>query len=202
MGIALALPFLIGLPASLAYQGMLGRDLARPARVPLARQAMLAPALQTLTLHSFLVLAAGVVLLRLEHIALPALTTYGPLQVSAVAIGAAVVLLLLFLLAIALPYRSGLTIWRAARLDALAQQQADLAARLERFAPEPANDQDIAAIQYDVARLQYLTLQEQSVRRERRWPFGLRDQFFALVIVLIASLLLENGLLYVPQWLK
>ncbi len=202
VGVLLALPLLVALPALLIYQGMLGRELARgTARPPQMRQVALGGALPVLAFVTLLGLAGLLAVARhVPALTQPLLVTrYG--QLTPLAPAALAIIVLLYLLAVAFPYARGTRRWRQARLDEVEAQQREVAVRLDRLAPEPALAEDVPTVQYDVARLQYLKLQEEDFKRTRASPYGVAAAFFALVVVAGAALVLDNGFIWAARTL-
>jgi outer membrane murein-binding lipoprotein Lpp len=194
-GVVLALPILVALPALLIYQGMLAREMARGTpRPPQQRRVVLGSALPVLTFWTLVGLAGVLALAR----AIPALmqsfvvTQYG--QISPVAPLAGGIVVALYLAAVGIPFAVGTRRWRLAKLNDLAAQRRDLSARLAALAPDPALADDVTTAQYDVARLQYLRLQEDDINRIAPTPERPAALVLAFVIIALVALLLDNGL--------
>jgi hypothetical protein len=203
VGVLLALPLLVALPALVIYQGMLGRELARgAARPPQMRRVALGGALPVLAFLTLLGLAGLLAAARyVPTLTQPLLVTrYG--QVTPLAPAAFGIIVLLYLLAVAFPYAAGTRRWRQARLDEVQAQKRDVSARLDRLAPEPALADDVPTVQYDVARLQYLKLQEEDFSRARAWPYSVAATLFAFVVTVGAALVLDNGFTWAVRTLR
>jgi hypothetical protein len=200
VGVTLALPLLVALPSLLIYQGMLGRELAQSgARAAQARQLTLNVAMPLLVFHTLLVLTVAVAVARsIPGLTQPLFTLHG-VQLSWIAPIVAVVIIGLYLFVIVRPYRVGMRRWRAARLGALQGQMRDLTTKLDQLGAAPTMPEEASAVQYDVARLQYLRLQAQEVTQTRRAPFGAAEQFGAFLLVLITALLVDNGLAWAAR---
>lgn len=195
LGVVVALPLLVSLPALLVYQSMLARELARGTqRPPHLRKVVLGSALPVL---AFWMLVGLTGVLAVAH-ALPSLTQpfvvtdFG--QISLVAPLALGIVVVLYLAAVGIPFAVGTRRWRVARLTDLGAQKRDLTARLAALAPDPALADDVTTAQYDVARLQYLRLQEDEINRVRPIPERFSALLLAFVIIALVALLLDNGL--------
>jgi len=79
-------------------------------------------------------------------------------------------------------------------------QKRDLSTRLDKLPQEPALADEVTTVQYDVARLQYLKLQEEEFRRARGVPYSPLSFVVAFVILAATMLLLDNVLANAPHW--
>lgn len=201
-GVLLLAPFIISLPVTLTYQGMLAQAMVRnTARLPVARRSVIRPALHTLTLHLLLLfLVVGAIVPRVvPNYAVHVLASWMSLRVTAeAAIGAGIVLVG-FLVLIEIPYRFGQTRWRSAKVAQVSGQRTELSTKLERLGPEPSAATDANALAYDVNRLRFLEIHERSIRRMRGSAFPWLDRLAALAIIVIVALLLDNGLAQLAQ---
>ena len=194
-GVALALPLLFALPSVLVYQGMHGRAMARgSAALPQARQVAASFALPLLTYPTLVLLGAALVTAHQFAGLMRPFFAFGPGQISWIAPLVAGSILLPYLIAVGLPFNLGMRRWRGARLREATTQQQDLSAKLDRLAPEPELNADVTGVQYDVARLQYLRLHLEELRRARGTPFAAGEQFVALLVVLLIAMLADSGL--------
>ncbi|MBA3826266.1 MAG: hypothetical protein H0X24_20495 [Ktedonobacterales bacterium] len=199
-GVVLVLPLLFALPFVLVYQGMHGREMARgSARLPQARRVAASFALPLLACPTLIVLSGALASVpRLPALAHP-FVACGPLRLSWIAALVAGSVVLPYLVALVVPFNLGIRRWRGARLrDAQAQQQ-DLSAKLERLAPEPDLGADVTGVQYDVARLQYLRLHTEELRRERATPFAAGEGIAAFIILVVVAVLADSGLALAMQ---
>ena len=201
VGILLALPILVALPSLLIYQGMLGRELAKnSARAPQVRRTALGTALPLFAFHTLLVLT---VVLAVVHQVAPLtqpLASWQRFQISWVTPFVAVTILLVYVVTIATPYRNGVRQWRQARLGGIQTQKRELSAKLDRLTDGSNMTEEVTTVQYDVARLQYLKLQEDEFGKASSTAFGVWEQIGALMIVLITALLVDNGLAWATQY--
>lgn len=200
VGILLALPVVLALPSLLIYQGMLARELAyRGPRTPPVRRVALGTALPLLAFHTLLALTAVLVVVH----AVPPLThpffALQFFQISYVAPLMALTILVLFMVAIAVPYRNGVRHWRGARLGTVQAQKNELAAKLDQLGAEPNLAEEVTAVQYDVARLQFLRLQEEDLSKIPGTAFGRWEQIAALLLVLLTAILADSGLAWVAR---
>lgn len=194
-GVLLLMPFIIALPSTVTYGIMLSRDLARdPNRVPMARRVLVRPALHIATLHLLFLLTGVLGLLLALHTTLTAFFISSAFSFSTLSLIVVGIIVAVYLFGIELPLRRGNARWKNARLGELATQKQEVANRLALLDPDPALAQDVPAVQYDVARLQFLKFQEDDIRRTKTGGARAGTQIVALLIVLATGLLAENVL--------
>ncbi len=189
-------PLLVTLPATLTYQAQLARDLAgSPRQMPHARRVMLPFALGALGVHTFVALSVTLVALALFGRLPGPLTRLGGVAITWQGVIIASVIFALYLAAVEVPFRAGMARWRAGRLAAIDTGKHELTAKLNRLAPEPeAATDDVTTMQYSVARLQYLRLQEDDARHESMGAFAPVATLFAALIVLIIAALAGDAI--------
>ena len=201
--VLLLVPIVVALPATLTYQGLLTRDMAANAGyLPVTRRATLFPALHTLSFHLLLVLALAAGPLVVGGIPWQPFVATAQMRISPFAFVVAAVIIAAYLFLIEVPFRLGSMRWRRSKLAGIATQKRELGTKLNHLGPEPMVVDDVSTMQYDVARLQYLRLQEDDVRRESAAPYGAPEEFAALVIALLTGILAENALFWGSQLLK
>lgn len=193
--VTLAAPLVVLLPFSMAYQGALAADLASDAaRLPVGRRVALPFALRTLIWHLLPLLAGGLAAARLAGLDGGVLLRYGVGRVSWLAVVALGIILAGYYGLVEIPYRVGNGRWLRARLAVLEAQKREIAARLDRMEASAALLSDVPAVQYDVARLQFLQLQADDAARQSGMPISLRARLLALVLLIVVALLLDNAL--------
>jgi hypothetical protein len=196
-GVLIAAPVVVALPFTLTYQVMLLRDMARHSGfMPGARRVALFPSLHTLSFHLLLALvAAGAPIVAFGAPWSPFISSYY-FTLSPLALIIAGVIVVLYLACVDLPFRIGSARWRRTRLTSVLTQKHELSVRLEQLGPEPTVADDVPTMQYDVARLQYLRLQEDDIRREHVTAYSVRENLIALVIALATGVIAENALMW------
>jgi hypothetical protein len=196
--VSVAALWLLALPFMLVAQVRFVRESAgNIGWVPAARRYAL-PASLTVVLFvtSLLVVAVTLVATALGWQSAKLLSvTWGPLSgtltVRAVAVVAAAALPYLLLLDV--PYRVGIRRWRAFRLNDLAHRRAELESQVRRLASQPANDELLRAMQYDLVLLQFYRGQEDEVHATRAAPFRLEGRLIALLLAVAGGLLLDGA---------
>ncbi len=196
-GVLIAAPLVIALPFTVTYQVMLLRDMAKHSGfTPGARRVALFPALHTLSFHLLPALAATIAPIVAFGAPWSPFVSSHYFTLSPLALVVAGVVVVLYLACVDLPFRIGSARWRRTRLTSVLSQKHDLSVRLEQLGPEPAAADDVPTMQYDVARLQYLRLQEDDIRREHVTAYPVRDNLIALVIALATGVIAENALMW------
>ena len=200
-GILLVLPLIVALPSFLMYQGMLGRELAKnSARPPQVRRVALGTALPLFVFHTLLVLTVVLALAHQVTLLTQPLVSWQRFQLSWVTPLVIATVVILYYQMIATPFRNGVRQWRQARLGGIQTQKRDLSAKLDHLTDGSNTTEEVTAIQYDVARLQYLKLQEDEFGKASGTAFGPWEQIGALVIILITALLVDNGLAWAAKY--
>ncbi len=209
LGVTLLAPLWVHLPALIIEQIGLARQMAsNPLRLPAARGVDVSNALRPLIWLTAITL--GLVLSFLQSQGgwpgsgeragqLLTLFNIGALPITPLAPATALILIVLYLGAIEIPHRVGVERWRQHRLRLLNEQKHTVTQRLERIAATPSAAGDISVVQYDVARLQFLQLQERDILQSRAGPFRPSVVFAALIIVLAVALGLDIALTLLPM---
>jgi hypothetical protein len=115
---------------------------------------------------------------------------HGALTLRAVLLFGA--LALPYLLLLELPFRLGIARWRAQRLSDLAARRGDLDSQVRRLATQPASDEVLQAMQYDLVLLQFYRGQVQEAQAVTTAPYGLRGRLFALALAVAAAFALDG----------
>ncbi len=209
LGVTLLAPLWVHLPALIIEQLGLARQMASNLqRLPAARTIEAGSALRPLIWLT--AIALGLVLSFLQsqggwpgtavHAGqLITLFNIGQLPITPLAPATALIIIVLYLGAVEIPHRIGVERWRQHRLRQLAEQKHNVTQRLERLATTPNAAGDIPAVQYDVARLQFLQLQERDILKARGGPFRPSVVFVALIIVLAVACGLDIALTLSPM---
>jgi hypothetical protein len=188
-GAVLLVPLVVALPATITYQVQLARQLAGDdQRAPVARRVPLDAALAALATHTLVVLVASLGVLMLTGNTQP-LATIAGVALTWQSIDVAAASILLYLLAIAVPYRTGIARWRSRQLALLGERTRDVTSKLSRLGDTPVLEEDVTTMQYSVARLQYFHLQEEDARREPGTPYAP----IAVVVALLTALAVAVG---------
>jgi hypothetical protein len=189
---ALALPFMAVAAVRFA------RELAGNRQwVPLARRYSLAPAL-TMAIFVTVALLSGAWWLgmlfawqRIALVPIDLLALHGVLTLRFLLFG--LVVGLPYVLLLDLPYRLGTARWRAQRLATLGDRRADLESQVRRLATQPATDQILRAMQYDLVLLQFYRGQMDEARTTALAPFHLEGRLVALTLAVASALALDGG---------
>jgi hypothetical protein len=189
---ALALPFMAVAAVRFA------RELAGNRQwVPLARRYSLAPAL-TMAIFVTVALLSGAWWLgmlfawqRIALVPIDLLALHGVLTLRFLLFG--LVVGLPYVLLLDLPYRLGTARWRAQRLATLGDRRADLESQVRRLATQPATDQILRAMQYDLVLLQFYRGQMDEARTTALAPFRIEGRFVALTLAVASALALDGG---------
>ncbi len=195
--LCLSMIALFFLPFTLSVQARMTRVLlAHPERSAEARRYALRPALELLSFHTITLYFAALLANSFWNFgadsiwpALPVITWRLLVYIAALALP--------YLLLIDLPYRQGITRWRATRLRDLMRRRLEIAQRLSHATPQPADQTDLRAIQ-DYLTWQYYRTQEEEVRATPSAPFSIERGVLALALTIITGFLLDwvNGFLH------
>jgi hypothetical protein len=195
--LCLSMIALFFLPFTLSVQARMTRTLlTHPERSAEARRYALRPALELLSFHIITLYVAALLANSFWNFgatpiwpALPVITWRLLIYIAA--------LVLPYLLLIDLPYRQGITRWRASRRRELARWRNEIAQRLSHAAPQPADQTDLRAIQ-DYLTWQYYRSQEEEVKATPSAPFPIERGLLALALTIITGFLLDwiNGFLH------
>ncbi len=209
LGVTLLAPLWVHLPAMIIEQlGLVRQMVSNPLRLPAARLVDAGSALRSLIWLTAIVLGLALSFLQSQG-GWPGTATHpgqlitlfniGQLSITPLAPVTALIIIVLYLGAVEIPHRIGVERWRQHRLRLLAEQKHTVTQRLERLATTPNAAGDIPAVQYDVARLQFLQLQERDILKTRGGPFRPSVVFAALVIVLAVAFGLDIALTLLPM---
>lgn len=195
VGLLLALPVLVTLPATIVYQVMLARDLSvNQARLPVARRIALRPALRLLTWH--LTLAVPLTLgiasqFPLLHIPLFAAQGVAVTGRALVLVG---VIVILYLAAVALPLRMGIAAWQRGKGNDLQRRMEIVADKITHMMPPSETFMEFSPMQSEMQWMIFLRGQLADLRQVRRTVASFAEQAGALVIILVVAVLADNGL--------
>jgi hypothetical protein len=109
-------------------------------------------------------------------------------------------LLLPFILLVELPFRQGMSKWQKAWLGDLATRRADVESHIRRLSvidprsgAQDTSEENLRAMQYDLILLQFYQGKIDEAMKVRRVPESSRAAGVALLIVVVASVVLDAG---------
>jgi hypothetical protein len=189
---------LLAFPFALTSQVRFAREIANNVRwVPAARRYALRPALALLIFITALVLAVDwyvATSLGWQHVGLLRVSVafvHGTLTLRSLTF--MLVLALPYLLLLDLPFRIGMGRWRVQRLTDLEARRADLESQVRRLATQPATDDLLRAMQYDLVLLQFYRGQIDEARSASNGPFRIEGRVVAVVASVASALLLDSA---------
>ncbi len=193
------------LPFTLVVQARMTRVLiSHPAHFPEARRYALRPALELLSFHAITLFFLAALALSFLNFGTASLLPASWPPVSERLLIYIIAFALPYLLLIDLPYRRGIARWRAARLQELTRRRNEIAQRLSRATPQPADQPDLRTIQ-DYLTWQYYHTLESEAKEVPSAPFPIERRILALALTILGSIALDQintflgGLLQLPS---
>ena len=188
---------LLALPFAVTAQVRFVREAAGNVRwVPAARRYALPAALAVVIFLTGLLAvatAAATSALGWQHVDLVPVS-WGTLQGTLTLRGVMLIVMaaLPYLLLLDLPYRIGIGRWRVHRLADLAARRAELESQVRRLAAQPATDDLLRAMQYNLVLLQFYRGQEEEARAMHAAPYRIEGRTLALAVAVVGGLALDG----------
>jgi hypothetical protein len=189
---------LLAIPFDAVTLARFAREMAGNVRwVPAARRYALRPALAVVIFVTMLLLAATwyvstnlgwerTALLQVDFAFIHLTMTWRGLAFMVVAA-------LPYLLLLDLPYRIGTGRWRTQRLADLESRRLDLESQVRRLATQPATEELLRAMQYDLVLLQFYRGQIDEARKTPTAPYRIEGRVLAVALSIVGALLLDSG---------
>lgn len=198
MGVLLALPVLVALPATLLYQVLLARDLGTNlARLPVPRRVALRPALRLLMWHLMLAVPLTLGITSQFPMLHKSLLTVHGVALTGQALVLTGMIVVLYVVAVAWPLRMGIAGWQRNKGNDLQRRMDIVADKITHMMPLSETLEEFSPMQAEMQWMIFFRGQLADLRQVRRTVASFTAHALALGIILVVAVLADNGLRWV-----